>query len=364
MELELPVAAPDYPISIQGLAEYIVEQQRDSGEIPWYDGYKTDPWDHVESAIGLTTAGYTLEARKAFNWLAEIQLDDGSWYSAYQDGKVIDDTKESNQSAYLAVGVFHYWLVTGDKAYVKKIWPHVEAGIDYAVNLQGPGGEIYWARNVEGVLDPMALLTGCSSIYMSLKCALALADELNLKYPRWRLAKDRLREAIRFRPQAFNKDKQRYSMDWFYPMLTGALTGTEAHARFEQYWNKFVVEGLGCRCVSDNPWITMAESSELVMALNASGNAELASKIYSWILDKHYEDGNYWCGVTFPDGVVWPDEKDTWTNAAVIMAYDALYQLTPGCQLFQHSYWESRENRRKTHAPIWEPAEYKDAELS
>ena len=56
------------------------------------------------------------------------------------------------------------------------MWPTVKAGINYAVNLQAPTGEIYWARNGRGVVDPMALLTGSSSIYMSLKCALAIAS--------------------------------------------------------------------------------------------------------------------------------------------------------------------------------------------
>jgi len=38
--------------------------------------------------------------------------------------------------------------------------------------------------------------------------------------------------------------------------------------------------------------------------------------------------------------VIWPEEKITWTNGVVIMAADALYQLSPASHLFSHDYWE------------------------
>ncbi|HPC47982.1 MAG TPA: prenyltransferase, partial [Deltaproteobacteria bacterium] len=66
---------------IELLAASIAAVQRPSGEIPWHEGGKTDPWDHVEAAIGLTIGGKYEEARRAFEWLASNQLPDGSWYS-------------------------------------------------------------------------------------------------------------------------------------------------------------------------------------------------------------------------------------------------------------------------------------------
>jgi hypothetical protein len=38
--------------------------------------------------------------------------------------------------------------------------------------------------------------------------------------------------------------------------------------------------------------------------------------------------------------VVWPEDKLTWTNGVVLMAADALYDLTPASCLFSHEYWE------------------------
>ena len=72
------------------------------------------------------------------------------------------------------------------------MWDTVSQGIQYAINLQAPDGEIYWARNKNGAIDKMALLTGSSSIYMSIKCALAIADILGKKRLRWQKAMDSL----------------------------------------------------------------------------------------------------------------------------------------------------------------------------
>jgi hypothetical protein len=340
MELELSRQRYSHPVDIDTLAASIAQVQRDTGEIPWHTGGKTDPWDHVEAAIGLSIGGYFEEARMAFEWLASTQLADGSWYSSYRNGVPEDQTNESNQSSYIAVGVFHYYLITQDRPFLEYIWPSVSAGIDYALGLQGVSGEIYWARNANGKVDPMSLLTGSSSIYMSLKCALVLALLLGESRPLWQEALRRLGDAIRYRPYLFNKSKSRYSMDWFYPVLCGALTGSEAKKRIDKFWNKFVVEGLGARCVSDSPWITMAETSELVITLAAMGENRLAEKILSWILNKRYDDGTFYCGVTFPDMVIWPEERLTWTNAAIMMAADALYNITSASQLFNHSFWE------------------------
>jgi len=146
--------------------------------------------------------------------------------------------------------------------------------------------------------------------------------------------------AIRKRPHLFDNTKSRYSMDWFYPILSGAITGNEAKHRIEKYWDKFVVEKWGIKCVSDQPWVTMAETSELVLALAAIGDFERAALLFDWIKDKKDEDGTYWTGVTYPDNVIWPEERTTWTAAVILLANDALYDLTPASRLFSHNYWK------------------------
>jgi len=333
--------ATDLSIDVDGIATLIATTQLPSGEIPWCEGQKTDPWDHVEAAMGLTIGGYLTEAQRAFEWMAHMQLEDGSWYSAYLQGVPQDKTRDANLSSYIAVGVFHYYLITGDLAFLKEMWKPVSAGINFALSLQASSGEIYWAISPEGNVDEMALLTGSSSIYMSLKCALAVAKVLGQPAPGWVSAFHKLGLAIKHKPHLFNMTKSRFSMDWFYPILAGVLTGSDAQKRIEKYWKKYVVEERGVRCVFDKPWVTIAETSELSMALAAMGNLELANIVFSWISDWRYADGSYWCGFTFPDLIIWPEEKITWTNAVALMAADALYNLTVAGQIFSHRFWQT-----------------------
>jgi len=341
MELKLSISEEINPISIERIASFIASIQKKNGEIPWSAGGKTDPWDHVESVMGLSVGGFYTEARHGYEWLANTQLADGSWWSETLDGKIINSTKESNFSSYVAVGVFHHYLIIRDIQFLKKMWDTVSRGIQYAINLQAPDGEIYWAKNKNGAIDKMALLTGSSSIYMSIKCALAIADILGKKRLRWRKAMDKLGLAIKDRPDLFNMIKSRYSMDWYYPVLCGAITGEEAKKRITHLWDKFVVPEWGVRCVSDRPWVTMAETAEFILTLTAIEDKSRAKTIFSWLNDKRFSDGSFWMGVTFPDGVIWPEEKTGWTAAAAILAWDALNEITPAGKLFNHKFWAS-----------------------
>jgi hypothetical protein len=123
-------------------------------------------------------------------------------------------------------------------------------------------------------------------------------------------------------------------MDWFYPILAGVIKDGEARKRIEQRWPEFVEEGLGCRCVSDEPWVTVAESCELTMALLAAGDHARAVTVYSWLHQFLDSDGGYWTGYVFPDKAIWPEEKTTWTAGAILLAADALTEYSPASSLF------------------------------
>jgi hypothetical protein len=319
--------------------EYIHSVQLDNGAIPWFSGSTMDPWDHVESAMGLTIGGKYAEAEKAFLWLQREQLYDGSWWAGYQHGKLAQGVtrKESNFVAYVATGVWHYYLVTKNKSFLKQMWPCVEKAITFVLNLQTPYGEIYWAvDSIKGV-DKDALLTGNSSIYKSLECAINIASTLDVEKHDWFKARQKLGNAILNHPERFDRtweSKSRFSMDWFYPVLSGALRGAKARARLAEKWDVFVEHGLGCRCVSDEPWVTIAESCELVMALLAAGEKQKASELFSWLHEYRDHDGAYWTGWVFRDQAIWPEEKPTWTAGAVLLAADALTEATAASKIF------------------------------
>jgi hypothetical protein len=314
-------------------AESIAAAQERDGAIPWFPGGHTDPWDHVESAMALTAAGLLTPARQAYHWCRRTQRPDGSWPIKIQEGVVDDANSDSNFSAYVATGVWHYVCCTGDADFAAAMWPTVRAAIDFVLRLQHPGGEIAWAASTHGPL-PEALLTGSSSIHASLRCAIDLADYLGLTQPEWEDALDRLGIALRERPEAFT-EKRRYAMDWYYPILGGAVRGAAAHTLIKQRWDDFVVEGLGIRCVADRPWVTGAETCELVMSLEAMGEYDLACEQFAAMQHLREDDGSYWTGLVFADGKRWPEERTTWTGAAVILAADALSRTTPANGIFR-----------------------------
>ena len=327
-------------LNIDSVTRAIASLQRENGDIPWHLDGKTDPWDLVESAMGLNIGGDTQGACRAFQWMADRQNADGSWYSAYKDSQPEDRTRESHMASYLAVGLLHTHLITGELAPVKPFWEAMERGIEFALDLQTETGEIYWAKSPEGKADPMSLLSGSSSIFMGLKSALTLAHLMDRPRPAWERAWEKLGHSIRENLHAYNMSKSRFSMYWFYPILCGAIQAEKAEDRIQKYWNKYIIEGQGARCVSDQPWVTIAETCELVLALDAMGDTDKAKIVFSWIQDRVYEDKSFWCGYTYPDMVIWPEEKISWTNAVALMAADAIYELTPAARLFQHGSWD------------------------
>ncbi|MDA3662571.1 prenyltransferase [Mycobacterium xenopi] len=323
------------PQQCRQTAESIAAVQEPSGAIPWSQGGHTDPWDHVECAMALTAAGLVEPARRAYEWCRHHQRADGSWPIQLRAGVVEDANSDSNFCAYIAVGVWHHVLITGDRGFAAAMWPTVRAAFDFVLELQLAGGEICWARGESGPV-PEALLTGCASVFHSIRCALALANHLDQPQPEWEVALGRLGHAIIAHPSAFT-EKPHHSMDWYYPILGGALRGAAAEARLAERWADFVVDGLGVRCVDDRPWVTGAETCELVLALDAIGNRRQALQQFAAMQHLRETDGSYWTGLVFSDGKRWPVERTTWTGAAVILAADALSLTTPGSGIFRGS---------------------------
>jgi hypothetical protein len=319
---------------ILATGESIRRAQLPSGAIHWPDGH-IDPWDHVECAMALSACGLAEPAREAYGWMRDTQRTDGSWpRSTGSDGQVLDTAAESHHAAYIAVGVWHEFLVTGDKAFVEQMWPVVRRAIDWTLNLQTPRGEIVWERDAAGRPGAFALLSGCSSILQGLRCAVALSDLSGSPQPDWEMAADQLAGVICGHPEAF-ADKSRFAMDWYYPVLGGALRGDAAAARIAAGWDTFVVPGLGVRCVSDNPWVTVAETCELVLALDACGMPERAREVFGVVGRQRHADGSYWTGWQFENQAHYPDERSGWTAAAVILAADALGGYTQGAGIFR-----------------------------
>lgn len=318
---------------------YIASVQRSDGLVPWYESGPADPWDHVESAMGLTIGGRYDAAEAAYAWLARNQLEDGSWWAMYEGSTPANEAqKETHRTAYVAVGAWHHYLATGDRAFLERLWPTVEQALEFALDLQSPAGEIYWATDGGGEPYRDALVSGCSSIYKSLECGAAIATTLGRPRPDWLDARARLGEAIRSRSDRFDRtweSKDGFSMDWFYPVLCGVVTGSAARDRLRMDADRFVEPGIGCRCVAEEPWVTVAESAELVLALTAVDRDDRGAELFRWLGRWLDDDGAFWTGYQFENDAVWPEEKPTWTAGAALLAADALTHRTPAADLFR-----------------------------
>ncbi|RCV51130.1 glucosidase family protein [Marinitenerispora sediminis] len=315
-------------------AEYLLACQEGSGAIPWFPGGHVDAWDHVECAMALSATGHTAAAARAYDWLAAVQRPDGAWPAKIRQGRAASGLREANHAGYLAVGVWHHVLVTGDAGFAERLWPAVRAAVGFVLGLRTERGEIQWARGPDGRPGDHALLTGCASLHQALRCAAALAEWLGRPQPDWELAAAQLGHLVADHESIF-ADRGRFSMDWYYPILGGAVRGTRAAERLSERWETFVVPGLGIRCVSDQPWVTGAETSELVLALAATGDVERGIRLLADIQHlRDADDGAYWTGYQFAEDVNWPVERSTWTAAAVILAADALSGATGGARVF------------------------------
>ena len=329
--------------ALRGACASILGVQLPDGSIPWFADGPWDAWNHAESVMALAVMGEAGAARAGLDFLQETQGADGSWLGGYGNALPMDGPmriarvagpklKDSNFIAYPAVAVWHGYRLTGDLAAARARWPMVKAAIHFVLSLQHPEGDISWCAEAHGLSNDDAVLAGNASIYASLGCALRLADLVDDPQPPWLLARARLRRAILCAPRRFDRagqDRSGFAMDAYYPILAGVTAFAAGLARVETKVAPFVRAGLGCRCVLDQPWVTTAESCELAMAMLRLNRHDSARRLLDWQSAQRDTDGGYWMGWQYDMAIHWPLEKPSWTQAAVILATDAVFGLTP-----------------------------------
>ncbi|MFL2753672.1 MAG: prenyltransferase [Gammaproteobacteria bacterium] len=324
--------------SYHHLGAYIISCQGKGGVIAWEPKSKIDPWDHVESAMGLDVLGFQSNSIKAYDWLKNSQEKDGSWFSEYLGDKAVNLKKETNFAAYIATGAWHHFLNFKDKQFLKDLWPTISKAMEFVVSGQTKDGDILWAKDENNDWMDDSLLTGCSSIYKSLLCFQKISFELGFSEKIYEKETNWLFNAIKNKSQRFDrnwKSKDRYSMDWYYPILCGIISDNEAKLRIDARWDEFVVQGLGCKCVEEEPWVTAAESCELVLTLVKMSEKKKAEEIFSNVCAlADPESKLFWTGYVFKDKKYWPEEKPSWTAAAVILAANSLYGFSESSNFF------------------------------
>ena len=322
------------------IGSYINSCQSASGGIPSLQNGKLDPWDHIESIMALVIVGNLDEAKQGFTWLKKYQNVDGSWYSEYVNDKPTITNKQTHFSAYMAVGLIHYFLASKDIEFIKQMWPSLIKAIDFSISLQNQKGTIPWCINEDGLPDDEYLLTASSSILKSLECGIALFkiinDQNQSRLESWELAYKKLRRAIRNPEGLFDLklDRKRFSMDSYYPVLSGAFNQAESKKIIKHAYNNFYIKGIGIKCVIEEPWVTVAETNEFVLAAIKANEVKLAKEIFLESLNISDEENIPYMGWQYEENIFWPDEKPTWTAAALMLAADAIYKFTDGNNLF------------------------------
>jgi hypothetical protein len=244
--------------------------------------------------------------------------------------------KDTNYAAWPAMALWRVLHLPQAADWLEAFGESVLRGLDFAVAQQSPHGDIRWAAP-EGAAahHDDALVAGNAAIFKALGAGVALAEAIGDAHRgvRYGSARRRLGEALAHKPERFDRQwgsKAHFSMDWYYPVFAGALDEARAHSRLRGRWGEFVADELGCRCVSEEPWVTVAETCELAMACLGLGyQAEARSLLETTALCR-LEGGGYWMGWQFEQDVFWPADQPSWTAAAVILARDCLYAATPG----------------------------------
>src|SRR5262245_65475543 len=98
--------------------------------------------------MALDLGGRFAEAERAYEWLRLRQHLSGSWYAYYQGDAVKEHTLDTNVACYVANGVWHHYLATGDTGFLDDLFPVVERAIDFAPDNQPA------TRGLERDVDP------------------------------------------------------------------------------------------------------------------------------------------------------------------------------------------------------------------
>ena len=291
--------------------DWILKNQFIDGSILWDEKGKCDPWDHCECLIALSIYEEWDSFWKGVNWFFDNINDEGLIFSEFQNSKPSKNYYESHHAPYIIIPLLQARLIDKSQDYLKLLDERkilkLEEIFRKLNNFCDDDGYYFWAKDNNGYSDN-SLVTATMSIILSLVAKQEKSSKINISL--WNKKFDR--DGV---------DRSRFSMDFYYPFLAGIK---DSSSEFKNYLNEFYVKGLGVKCVIEEPWVTIAESCECAIAALVSGNVNEAKMIYADIQQFQNKDGIFPTGYQYDLDIFWPDERSTWTNAAVIIAGHAI----------------------------------------
>ncbi|MDC0124102.1 hypothetical protein OAI17_02020 [Gammaproteobacteria bacterium] len=288
--------------------DWIIYNQAENGRISWDEKGKSDPWDHCECLIALAI----FEEWDAFDlgikWFFDNLNDEGCISPEYKNNAPVHDHYESHHAPYIILPLMQAILMGRDDLLNPFIKSQIKIIFDQLHEFKDSEGYYFWAKDKKGFSDN-SLITASMSIFLSLK-AFDKFSSIEFDKQVW--------------DSKFNRDgvdRSRFSMDFYYPFMCGVKTNK---LDFQSGLKDFYVDGLGIKCVKEEPWVTIAESCECVIAALVVDDYETAQNIFNNILQFKNDNGIFPTGYQYEMDIFWPEENSTWTNAAVIIAAHAL----------------------------------------
>ena len=282
--------------------------------------------------MALLVGGEVEAAEAAYDWCVGTQRDDGSWPMKIVGGEVEDASGETNMSAYLAIGVWHHWLVRRDLGLRRAGCGRRTARPRLRRRHAAARGGIAWSQQGR---RRRSTTTRCSPAARAstTRCAAASRSPTPLDDPQpdWELAGGRLAHALREHRDLF-VDKADVLDGLVLPGPRRSASAAPGRATLlAAAGTTSSCQGSASAASTTNPWVTGAETCELVIALDALGDRERAWQLFADMQHLRHDDGLYWTGYVFRRATSsGRHEQTTYTSAAVILAADALSRHTPG----------------------------------
>ena len=226
--------------------------------------------------MALDAGGRTAEARAGLRagW-SPTQRPDGAWHQYYLAGQVEEPTLDANVTAYVATGVWHHFLATGDAGFLDADVARRRAGHGLRARPADAGRRDHLGpprRRHAVVVRPAHRLVEHlpqPAVRRRHRRAGSGHDrpDVGARPPA------RCAEAIAERPGAF-LPKDRWAMDWYYPVLAGVVTGDAGPGPAGRRLGP-VRHGRPGRPLRRRPaWVTAAETCECALAHLAAGETD------------------------------------------------------------------------------------------
>ena len=223
------------------------------------------------------------------------------WHAYYVGDEVKEHTLDTNVTCYVANGVWHHYLCTRDSGFLEDDVPGRRARDRLRARQPAPDRRDRVGRRSRAASKARARCSPdrrASTRRCAARSPPPNASAANGPTGSCRSARSPSRS--RTGPSA---SSTRTAGRWTGTTRSSSAcsAGTRPKRGSRRSGTRSSRPDRGVRCVSDQPWVTAAETCELVMALDAIGLHDRARTLFEWVQFLRHDDGSYWTGMNFAD---------------------------------------------------------------